>query len=84
MAMICATAVDLPPMDALAEVYVSRPAARGGPVAAMFGPFGDCAFVLLRQGGYGESECWIQSETGRISFADVIAADRAGLIQRAT
>lgn len=75
---------NLPPMNAAAEVYVNRPAARGGPVTAMFGPFGDCAFVLLRQGGYGDAECWIESTTGRVSLADVIAADRAGLIQRAT
>lgn len=77
-------AVNLPPMSAFAEVYVNRPSARGGPVTALFGPFGDCAFVLVRQGGYGDAECWIESETGRVSYADVVEADRAGLIQRAT
>jgi hypothetical protein len=84
METMSGAAADLPPMSAFAQVYVSRPAARGGPVTALFGPFGDCAVVLLRQGGYGDSECWIESSTGRVSYADVLAADRAGLIQRAT
>lgn len=83
MDTMCGAAVNLPPMNAFAEVYVNRPSARGGPVTALFGPFGDCAFVLVRQGGYGE-ECWIESATGRVSYADLVAADRAGLIQRAT
>ena len=82
--MYGATAVNLPPMSAFAEVYVNRPTARGGPVAALFGPFGDCAFVLVRQGGYGDAECWIESATGRVSYTDLLAAHRAGLIQRAT
>jgi len=85
MDTICSNAaVNLPPMNAFAEVYVHRPSAHGGPVTALFGPFGDCAFVLVRQGGYGDAECWIESATGRVSYADLLAADRAGLIQRAT
>jgi len=85
MDTICShAAVNLPPMNAFAEVYVHRPSARGGPVAALFGPFGDCAFVLVREGGYGDAECWIESATGRVSYADLLEADRAGLIRRAT
>lgn len=84
MDTMCGAAVNLPPMSAFAEVYVSRPLARGGPVTALFGPFGDCAVVLVREGGYGDAECWIESATGRVSYADLLEADRAGLIRRAT
>ena len=79
-----AAALHLPPMDATARVFVHKPGAVHGPSPALFGPFGDCAFVLLRQGGYGEAECWIESESFRVSYAEVVAADKAGLIRRAT
>jgi hypothetical protein len=79
-----AAALHLPPMTASAQVYVHKPGARHGPSTALFGPFGDCAVVLLRQGGYGEAECWIESATGRVSYDQVVAANKAGLIRRAT
>jgi hypothetical protein len=74
----------LPPMTAPAQVMVKR-RERGGPAAALFGPFGDCAVVLLSQrGGYGDAECWIESPSGSVSYAELAEANRAGLIHRAT
>jgi hypothetical protein len=84
LAMPGAARPNIPDMTAPARVMVARKAVAGGPVAALFGPFGDCAFVLLREGGYTDAECWVEADGARLSFAEIREASEAGLIHRAT
>jgi hypothetical protein len=73
----------LPDMQEPARVMVHHLTAIG-PRAALFGPFGDCVYVLLHEGGYLGAACWVETNDSRYFDAELREAWMAGAITRAT
>jgi hypothetical protein len=78
----------LPPMKAPASLRIKpgpgrlTPTTMGHSGVLMFGPFGDCAFLLAHLEPAGGDEFWIESLTGTLKAEQVKAAYKQGLIER--